>query len=112
MNLGPTEPYTTGFGAVPKPEEPARDTSAFIPPSPRPNTRMSRPSPHHPYPWLGGSPEASRQYQAANATVVNNIRFGGPYGRRGCNHLLHGSLTVLTCGLWAPVWFFAWLGAR
>lgn len=21
-----------------------------------------------------------------------------------CNHALHGTLTVLTCGLWAPVW--------
>lgn len=28
-------------------------------------------------------------------------------------HIAHGLATVLTCGLWAPIWFLAyWLGRR
>lgn len=89
MNLGPTEPFTTGFGAVPRPEEPER--SRWAPP------------PAH---YL--SPNAQ-----AFATSVTNIRVtGGGRGYRRCNHVFHASLTVLTCGLWAPVWAVAWLIAK
>jgi hypothetical protein len=93
MNSQPTEPVTTGFGAVPRPEEPPRF-------EPRPY--VAPPS----QPWFshGGA--------HANATVVNNIRVAGGSRRTRCNHLTHFLLTVSTCGLWAPVWFFAWVTAR
>lgn len=86
-----TEPFTSAFGAVPRPEEPARWPD---PPAPAPQYAALSPS--------GPS---------AHATVVNNIRVGGGSYRR-CNHLLHGLLTVATCGLWAPVWFLAWITTR
>lgn len=57
-------------------------------------------------PYAAGGPQA-------NASVVNNIRVGGGgyYGPR-CNHALHATLTVLTCGLWSPVWLLAWLASK
>lgn len=51
------------------------------------------------------------QYQAPQAqpfTVVNVST-----ERRGVNHPLHAVLTIVTCGLWAPVWIVvAILGRR
>lgn len=86
-----TEPYTSAFGAVPRPEEPARW------PDPTPPSQYAAFSPSGPQ---------------AHATVVNNIRMGGGYPYYRCNHLLHGMLTAATCGLWAPVWFAAWVISR
>lgn len=31
------------------------------------------------------------------------------YIYRPTNHLLHLTLTGMTCGLWGPVWFCVWL---
>lgn len=31
---------------------------------------------------------------------------------RGCNHVLHLILTVLTFGFWAPIWLVMWYVAR
>lgn len=89
MNTGPTEPFTSTFGAIPRPEEPARW------PDPPPPPRYAPP--------------------VANATVINNIRMsssGGYLRGHRCNHLLHATLTVLSCGLWAPIWLAAWLMGR
>lgn len=30
------------------------------------------------------------------------------YTRKATNHALHGALSAVTCGLWAPVWFGVW----
>lgn len=101
MNTGPTEPFTSTFGAVPRPEEPARWAD---PPPPMP--QYAQPAHYQPQysPHIGPT---------AVATNVTNIKFGAYGGyRHRCNHLLHGSLTLLTCGLWAPVWFLAWVTAR
>ena len=89
-----SEPFTTGFGAVPRPEEPERPgwTPPPVPPHPLVN---------HWGPGYGPS---------AQSSVVNQIRIGGGYRR--CNHVLHAALTLFTCGLWAPVWFVAWLVSR
>lgn len=106
MNIGPTDPYTTGFGAVPRPEEPERPSWA----PPEPVHAPYAPTPG--YAATVGYRQLSPNAQAF-ATNVNNIRItGGGYGYRRCNHALHATLTVLTCGLWAPVWFVAWLVAK
>lgn len=42
------------------------------------------------------------QYQAPQAQPVTVVNVSTE--RRGPNHLLHLVLTVITCGLWAPVW--------
>lgn len=43
----------------------------------------------------------NRQYNGPvqQVTVNNNVRTGG-----GCPHGLHFILTLLTCGLWLPIW--------
>lgn len=90
-----TEPFTSAFGAVPRPEEPARLPDPVLYPAPVPPANHWGPS---------YGPQAT-------ASVTNNIRIGGGYRRR-CNHVLHASLTLLTCGMWAPVWLVAWLVSR
>lgn len=111
-----TEPYTASFGAIPRPEEPERPGWA-----PRPvYDQGGNFPPPQPYTTPAGYPVPSAQYSPfapagpqANAAVINNIRVGGNgYGRRRCNHVLHATLTVLSCGLWAPVWALAWLASK
>lgn len=116
-----SEPYTTGFGAVPQPEEPQRPgyDGGTYPSHPMPAWR-DEPHPHwndEPQPYWQqaahyGQPQPGPQYfgPAASSSVVNQIRLGGGYRR--CNHVLHAALTLFTCGLWAPVWFVAWLVSR
>lgn len=111
---------TTGFGAVPKPEEPARPQYAeggVIPPAqsithtePYPEPIYGSQPPYWPpqpgqYAPPSYSPLAPQGPQA-NAAVVNNIRIGGA---RPFNHMLHLVLTICTCGMWAPVWLVAYL---
>ena len=43
-------------------------------------------------------------YPQAPSVVVNNSNVVGYVGRTQPNHVLHLILTVLTCGLWLPVW--------
>lgn len=98
-----TDPTTT-FGAIPKPEEPPRI------PDPQPYYG----SPNYPPPGgYGQQPYAPANYSPfapqgpqANAAVVNNIRIGGA---RPFNHTWHLVLTLLTCGMWAPVWLIAYM---
>jgi hypothetical protein len=68
------------------------------------------PPPVAPYVPLYAPPNWAAGPQA-NASVVNQIQFGGMYRPR-CNHVLHATLTVLTCGMWAPVWAVAWAVSR
>ena len=106
---------TTGFGAVPRPEEPARPAYAeggIIPPA-----QPVRNTSPYPEPIYGQPPYAPPNYSPfapqgpqANAAVVNNIRIGA--GVRPFNHSFHLILTVLTCGLWAPVWAVMWLARK
>jgi len=37
----------------------------------------------------------------------NNIFVNGP--KRDFPHLLHLVLTILTCGLWLPIWILAYI---
>lgn len=61
---------------------------------------------HPPYPYVAWPPAAAYQQapssaaSAAATTVVVGGRGSGP------NHALHLLLTILSCGLWAPVWIF------
>jgi hypothetical protein len=106
-----SEPFTTGFGAVPVPEEPQRPGYGGVYPSDHPMPAWrDEPHPHwndEPQPYWQAPPSPG---PAASSSVVNQIRIGGGYRR--CNHVLHAALTLLTCGLWAPVWFVAWLVSR
>ena len=108
---------TTTFGAIPKPEEPARPQYAeggvITPgqwefPSPPPGWQPPVPPGGYgqqPYAPANYSPFAPQGPQA-NAAVVNNIRIGGA---RPFNHTWHLVLTLLTCGMWAPVWLIAYM---
>jgi hypothetical protein len=57
------------------------------------------------------APQPPPQYHApamSNAVAVAVANGGG-----GPNHALHAVLTVLTCGMWAPIWILvAILGGR
>ena len=46
------------------------------------------------------------RYRAPQRPVATAVVVGG------CNHLLHAILTVMTCGLWWPVWAVAALFGR
>ena len=66
--------------------------------------------PHQPYPWQYGpppgypypAPSAAAAASASSTVVVG----GGRYQR--FPHLFHLIATVLTCGLWAPIWVIHW----
>lgn len=55
--------------------------------------------PHQPYPQQPPPPPPVSIAVASSASAVGY----GPY-RPGPNHGLHLVLTLVTCGLWAPVW--------
>jgi hypothetical protein len=68
---------------------------------------------------LAATPPVPMQQQPMMAPPVfinNNVAatamVAGYAGRRRTNHALHFVLTLFTGGLWAPVWFFVWLGNR
>jgi hypothetical protein len=105
--MNPTEPFTTGFGAIPRPEEPARfEPQPYVaaPPGMVPGAHYStvvQPS----SPTITVAPVQTTIFTARSTS-------GGYTYRRPCNHVLHASLTLITCGLWAPVWIVAWAVAR
>jgi hypothetical protein len=126
------DPGTRMMGAVP----PERGGLGTPPPKPEPDPHAERAAregisrdeakrrnmidaynanqPQHPMPvyqqpMMPYPPSFGPNYSAgpqANSSVVNQIRIGGAY--RPFNHGFHLMLTVLTCGLWAPVWVIAW----
>lgn len=71
-----------------------------------PPPQQHPPYPPPPYPYVARPPAAAYQQapssaaSAAATTVVVGGRGSGP------NHALHLLLTILSCGLWAPVWIF------
>lgn len=122
MDLGPTDypagttpeaslppDYTRGFQAV-KPEFDEDDQrypdgprygapGTGMPPGHTPPPAQPYVNPHQPYPWLGGVPPQMQ----SNQTVVNLT------GRRPFNHTFHLLATIVSCGMWAPVWLVAYL---
>ncbi|MEV5836779.1 hypothetical protein [Nocardia sp. NPDC052112] len=44
-----------------------------------------------------------------SVTQNNTTGRGVVYVRPGVNHGLHLVLTLLTCGLWAPIWIILWV---
>lgn len=91
-----------------------RDSGGVIPPPqprPYPQWQTQAPSAVQPppsyYPTFQMPQVATAPAQGVQQSV--NVVVGGGYGhrRRGIGpiwHLVHGSLTALSCGLWAPVW--------
>ncbi|WP_067464013.1 hypothetical protein [Nocardia amamiensis] len=43
------------------------------------------------------------------SVTQNNTSGGVVYVRPGVNHGLHLVLTLLTCGMWAPIWIILWV---
>jgi hypothetical protein len=43
------------------------------------------------------------------SVTQNNTSGGIVYVRPGVNHGLHLVLTLLTCGMWAPIWIILWV---
>ncbi|APE36860.1 hypothetical protein BOX37_26305 [Nocardia mangyaensis] len=92
-------PSTTGFDALNQhPTQPYGDPR-YVQPHPPANPG---------YAHLGFAPQPIYQPvpQAVPVVNVTQNNVGGGYlaVRRGPNHGLHLVLTLITCGLWAPVW--------
>lgn len=61
------------------------------------------------------APMQRRQPQPAAPTIVNQVYAQASptvIVRGGTNHGLHLILTVLTCGLWLPIWIIAAIVGR
>lgn len=57
------------------------------------------------YPYVPWPPAAAYQpAPSAASAAASTVVIGGH--RRGPNHALHALLTLVTCGMWAPVWIF------
>lgn len=39
----------------------------------------------------------------------HDVRVSTTHGVRRTNHVLHGLLTLVTCGMWLPVWLCVWV---
>ena len=64
---------------------------------PEPGSQPYQQPPIYPTPQ---PPFVLNQNNSADRTVVI---------RRGVNHSLHLALTVLTCGMWFPIWLIVWI---
>lgn len=51
---------------------------------------------------------ATERFQVEHQTPWNATLVRGPR----INHILHLILTLVTCGLWAPIWLLGWLWLR
>lgn len=94
-------PSTTGFApleANPHPIQPYGDPRYLQPYAPA--------APGYPHPGFAPQPMYQAVPQAVPVVNVTQNNMGGGYVavRRGPNHGLHLVLTLLTCGMWAPVW--------
>lgn len=108
--MASTEPYaapSTDPFAVPKPEQPlAYSEPPRQPVVPYTSAPQTGPQYAQQYPQQQQYPQyyAPAPYSAP-AQINNQVIAGGGYdGRRRCPHGLHAILTLLTAGLWAPVW--------
>lgn len=104
---GSAAPQGTLGGFAPNPVPDPFDTSQY--PAQGPHTRYAdipRPTQHWGPATYYGAPGPQT---VANSTAqsITQVSVGG-YGRRYCNHALHFVMSVLTCGLWTPIWAIDW----
>jgi len=110
----PTRLRRGGLGVRPPATRPLPYPASPAVPSPQiqaPANHTPYPQPYRPYPqpypasWPPQHPVPSNFHGPA-AQVVNQIAFGTS---KGFNHGFHAVMTLVTCGLWAPVWMLAYL---
>ncbi|MFC4127217.1 hypothetical protein [Nocardia rhizosphaerae] len=95
-----TQPYENDTlpAAYPPPTAPETNPPALPDPA-----NFAPPRPVYP------QPQFQPMMPVVNVTQ-NNMSGGGFVNiRRGPNHGLHLVLTILTCGMWAPVWIAVWI---
>jgi hypothetical protein len=99
----------TSGGDVPRPEvqySPVPVQQHHFPPSP-----TYPPAPTAAFPIMQPPPYYQPAPMMQNVVVNASARVGGGY--RGVNHGFHALMTLLTCGMWAPVWIIVWvIGGR
>jgi hypothetical protein len=84
-------------------------------PQPFPQAPMYPAAPQHMppgYPQQASYPVYTMPMQMPIVITQNNSVGGTIQVRRGVNHGLHLMLTLLTCGMWAPVWLIVWIFSR
>lgn len=111
MPPGPGQPY--GQPAYPQYQQQPGQVS--YPQQPYP--AYQQPQPPYGYPPQQAAPYPHGRQQGygqqplqVSTTVVNHqsVKVTG----RGPNHMLHGMLTLFTCGLWAPIWIMVTIFGR
>lgn len=94
-------------GDVPQPEVP------FTPPVPVQHHAPAYQPPTAPYPVMQPQPyyAPAPPPQMMQNVVVNASARAGGY-RAGPNHGFHALMTLVTCGMWAPIWIIVVIFGR
>lgn len=98
-------------GDVPPPEiqyspPPVPVQQHHVPPAP------NYPAPTAPFPVMQPQPYYQPAPPPMQNVVVNASATARVGGYRGVNHGFHALMTLLTCGMWAPIWIIVWLVGR
>lgn len=75
------------------------------PPQPPPYGQQPQQQPYYPQGAYGPPPQPP-VYAPQHGRVVSKHSMGAG------GHSIHATLTLFTCGMWAPIWFLAWLFGR
>ncbi|MGW5309841.1 hypothetical protein ACWEQ0_08185 [Nocardia thailandica] len=98
QNPAPAAPSPIEAAYPPRPIAPSYPPASATPPFNNP----PYPAVSHPVPQGYAMPPG---YPMPTISITQNNTGGAPIiVRRGTNHGLHLVLTLLTCGLWLPVW--------
>lgn len=92
-------------GDVPQPEVPFTP-----PPVVQQHHAPAYPPPTAAYPIMQPQPYYAPPQMMQNVVVNASARVGGY--RAGPNHGFHALMTLLTCGMWAPIWIIVWIVGR
>lgn len=100
----PPLPSPTNFAPPATHQQPSHPPQHFTDP------RFIRPhSAMPPHPAYRQAYQPPQPLMPVVNVTQNNVGGGYVQVRRGPNHGLHLILTILSCGLWAPVWILVWV---
>ncbi|WP_415842967.1 hypothetical protein [Nocardia ninae] len=71
-----------------------------------PVPQYQQPYPAGPGVWPAGGPQPPNPGYVSPRQPMVMMQNVTVTPRRRCNHPLHFALTLISCGLWAPVWLF------
>ncbi|UGT54401.1 hypothetical protein [Nocardia asteroides] len=99
----PPLPHPANFAPPITHQQPSYPNQHFADP------RFVQPHPAVPHPAYRQAYQPPQPVMPVVNVTQNNLGGGYVQVRRGPNHGLHLTLTILSCGLWAPVWILVWV---